>query len=112
MAADEAEPLENFESWLLHRVAQAVEAGEVSAALLEELHGEVEAARERTQEEGHAEAVRDIAESLEIPLEQTERGLRALEAQPTVTRELLMREIVEAWLQGQRRDWAVTRKPS
>jgi len=35
------EPLEDFETWLLRRVADAVEAGEVPADLLGELHGEV-----------------------------------------------------------------------
>ena len=34
--------------------------------------------------------------------EQTERGLETLEAQPTIVRELLMRRIAHAWLEGQR----------
>jgi hypothetical protein len=38
------EPMENFEPWLLHRVAQPVEAGEVSADLLAALLAEIEAA--------------------------------------------------------------------
>lgn len=37
MAADTPEPLEGFQPWLLRRVAQAVEAGEVSVDLLAEL---------------------------------------------------------------------------
>jgi len=36
--------MENFEPWLLHRVAQLVEAGEVSAYLLAALLAEIEAA--------------------------------------------------------------------
>ena len=34
MGEDPTAPMEAFETWLLHRVAQAVEAGEVSADLL------------------------------------------------------------------------------
>jgi len=51
-----------FESWFLHRVAHAVAAGEVSADLLTELKAEMEAARDLSQEEGHALAVRNNAE--------------------------------------------------
>jgi hypothetical protein len=104
-------PLEGFESWLLHRVAQAVEAGDVPADLLTELQGACEAARTMPQEEGHARAVQDIAEQLGIPVEEAAQGLKALEAQPSVTRELLMREIAERWLEGQRREWGLRRKP-
>ncbi len=55
------------------------------------------------QGEEHARAVRDIAERLGIQSEEVEKGLMALEAQPTVTRKLFLREIAEAWLEGQRR---------
>ncbi len=41
------DPKEPFESLLLLRVAQAVEAGEVPADLLTELRGEFEAAKDR-----------------------------------------------------------------
>ncbi len=103
--------MEPFESWLLRLVAQAVEASEVPEALLTELQAEIEAARDRPQDESHAEAVRDMAEQLGVPVAEAERALAALEAQPTVTRELLMRRIAEAWLEGQRKGWDLTRKP-
>ena len=93
--------MEPFESWLLHRVAQAVEAGEVSADLLTGLQAEIETARARPQEEAHAEAVQDIAARLEIPLEEAEKSLTGIEALPTVTREVLLRRFVEVWLEGQ-----------
>ncbi len=83
-------------------MAQAVEASEIPADLLTELQAGFEAAREIPQEEGHTQAVRDIAERLEIPLEEAEKSLMAIEAQPTVTREMLMRRIAEAWLESQR----------
>ncbi len=110
MGSNEPEPMVTFETWLLRRVAQAVEAGEVAAALLTELQAEIEAARDHPQEESHAEAVRDIAEQLGIPLAEAERALAAVEAQPTVTRELVMRQIAEAWLEGQRREWGLRQK--
>ncbi len=103
--------MNTFESWLLHRVAQAVEAGEVPAALLADLQAEIETARERSQEASHAEAVRDLAERLGIPVAEADRALAAIEAQPTVTRELLMRRIAEVWLEGQRTAWELRRKP-
>ncbi|MFI5342440.1 MAG: hypothetical protein ACHQ7N_21725 [Candidatus Methylomirabilales bacterium] len=73
------------------------------ADLLTELQAELEAARGWPRGEGHAEAVRDIAARLGLPLDQAERDLALVEAQPAVTRELLMDRFVEAWLEGQRK---------
>jgi hypothetical protein len=42
---------------------------------------------------------------LEIPAEEVEQALITIEAQPTVTCELLMRRIAEAWLEGQRKSY-------
>ncbi len=92
--------MDAFEPWLVRRVAQAVEAGEVPASLLTELQAEIESARERPQEESHAEAVQDIAEKLNIPLERAKHMLATLEAQPSVIREVFMRRIALAWLDG------------
>ncbi len=101
-------PTEAFESWLLGRVAQAVEAGKVSADLLAELRAGMEAARERPQEEGHALAVQDIAERLGLPVDQAEMMLCALQSQLPVTQELLLRGIVEVWLTGQRKAYGAS----
>ncbi len=98
-----SEPMESFEAWLLRRVAQAVEGDEVPAALLEELSAAIGDSRNTSQEESHVKAIQEIAEALEIPAEEAEQALTIIEAQPTVTRELLMRRIAEAWLDGQRR---------
>ncbi len=97
------EPVKSFESWLLRRVAQAVEASEVPADLLTDLQAEIEAAKDLPQEDGHARAVQDIGERLGIPVEEVEKGLSVLEGQPSMTREVLMRRIAEAWLEGQRK---------
>ncbi len=103
MSSDRQERMPVFESWLLRRVAQAVEAGEVSATLLTDLQAEIETARDKPQAEAHAEAVQDIADRLAMPPEKVEAGLAALEVQPSVTRELLMRRFVETWLAEQRK---------
>jgi len=103
VGSESSESMDAFESWLLRRIAQAVEAGDVPADLLKELQSEIEAAKDLSQEEGHAAALWDIAEIAGIDRDQVAETLAAIEAQPTVTRELLMRRIAEAWLEGQRR---------
>jgi CheY-like chemotaxis protein len=62
MTADPADPMERFLAWLLRRDAQAVDAGVVPADLLAEPQAEIEAAKERPQNEGHAAAIRQIAD--------------------------------------------------
>ncbi len=94
------EPMEGFESWLLHRVAQAVEAGEVPADLVLELRAEIEAAGETPQEEGEVAAVRQIAEIVGISEERVAKVLSFIETEPAVVRERLLRRIAEAWLEG------------
>jgi len=47
MAANASAPMGTFESWLLRRAAQAVEAGEVPAAPLTEVSAGFEASRIR-----------------------------------------------------------------
>jgi hypothetical protein len=103
VAGDTPEPLEDFEVWLLRRVAQAVEAGEVPASLLAELQAEIQAAKGRPQAEGHAAAILQIADLAEVDRERAAEVLASIETKPRITRELLMRRIAEAWLQGQRR---------
>jgi hypothetical protein len=53
-------------------------------------------------EQSQADAVQDTAAELTTPVEKVEAGLAAVEAQPRVIRELLMRQIAEAWLEGHR----------
>lgn len=61
MSRDRPDSMDTFEPWLLRRVAQAVEAGEVPAGFLTELHAELAAAQARPQEEGRAAAIQHIA---------------------------------------------------
>ncbi len=95
------DPMDTFETWLLRRVAQAVEAGEVPAGLLTELQAEIETAKARPQKEGHAEAVRQIADLAGVDPERAAELLATMGAQPPVTRELVMRRIADKWLDGQ-----------
>jgi len=46
------DPTEPFETWLLRRVAEAVEAGEVSADLLAEIHAAMAETRARPPTNG------------------------------------------------------------
>ena len=96
------DPAEPFETWLLHRVAEAVEGGEVSADLLTELHAAIAETRERPPDERHALALMELAERVNLPVDRLTELLATLEAQPTVTRELVLRRFVEAWLMHQR----------
>ncbi len=91
--------------WLFRCVARAVVPREVPAELLTGLQGESEAAKDRPQEASHAEAIRQIAELAAVSQAQAAEVLASIEAQaqPPVTRELLMRRIAETWLEGQRR---------
>lgn len=53
-----------------------------------------------------------IADLAGVGETQAAETLATIEAQPTVTRELLMRRFVEAWLEGQRRALGFIRNPS
>lgn len=96
-------PLGRFEAWFLQRVAQAVEADEVSADLLTELRDAITEAQDRPQAEGHAAAVRDVATRLVIPVEQAERSLENVERLPAAAREAMLRRVAETWLAEQAR---------
>ncbi len=56
------DPADPFETWLLHRVAEAVEGDEVSATLLTDLHAAIAEARARPPEARDALALMDLAE--------------------------------------------------
>ena len=100
---DTAEP---FGASFLQCVAYAGEAREVPGDRPTELPTEMERTRELPEEDGHALAVQDLAERVDLPVAHTENMRTALEAQPTVTREV-RRRMVEAWLEKQRRlHWA------
>jgi hypothetical protein len=92
-------PIESLKTSCLQGAAQAVE---VSADLLADLQAEFETSRGKSPEQSHAVAVQDIAVTLQMPVEKMEAGLPGLEAQPGVIREVLLRRIAAAWLEGPR----------
>ena len=96
---DSTEP---FETWLLHRVAEAVEGNEVSATLLTDLHAAIAEVRARPPEARDALALMDLAERVNLPVDHLTELLATLQAQPTVVRERFLRRFVEAWLMQQR----------
>ncbi len=74
----------------------------MSADLLAELQAEIKTARATPQDLADAAAIQHIAAIAEVPEEEAAKTLAAMEAQPTVTREVLLRRIAEAWLERQR----------
>jgi hypothetical protein len=86
----------------LRRVAEAVEAREVSADLLTELHAEIAEVRERSPEARRALALMEFAERVHLPVDRLTELLATLDTQPTATRELILRRFVDAWLMHQR----------
>jgi hypothetical protein len=96
------DPAAPFETWLLHRVAEAVEGNEVSADLLTDLHAAMAEVRARPPEARDALALMDLAERVKLPVDHLTELLATLQAKPTVVRERFLRQFVEAWLVQQR----------
>lgn len=95
-----------FETWLLHRVADAVEGNEVSATLLTDLHGAIAEVRARPPEARDSLALMELAERVNLPVDERSELLASMQAQPTVAREHFLRRFVEAWLVHQREAYA------
>ena len=96
------DPTEPFETWLLHRVAEAVENREVSANLLTDLHAAIAEARAQPPEARDALALMELAERVNLPVDELTELLATLDAQPIDARERFLRRFVEAWLVHQR----------
>ena len=78
------DPANPFETWLLHRVAEAVEGAEVSAELLTELHAAMAEARAQPLEARESLALMDLAERVNLPVDELTDLLATLDAQPPV----------------------------
>jgi hypothetical protein len=96
------ETTEPFDVWLLRRIRMAEEAGEVPGGLLMELQGELQAAEEQGEDVGRAVIVRQVADLAGIDRKLAAEVLDTIQAQRTVTVEMLMCRIAEAWLEAQR----------
>ncbi len=97
-----SDPTDAFATWLLHRVADAVEGAEVSADLLTELHTAITEMRARPPESRDTLALVDLAERVNLPVDHLTELLATLQAQPIEARERFLRGFVEAWLVQQR----------
>ena len=75
------------------------------ADLLAELQTELADARERRPEDRHAVAIQQLVERFDLSVDRRTELLAALEAQPFVTREHLLRQAVEAWRERQRAEF-------
>ena len=93
-----ADPAAPFATWVLHRVADAVEGAEVSAELLTELHDVMAEVRARPPEAREALAFIDLVERANLPVDDVTELLAFLRAQPPEAREQVLRQFVEAWL--------------
>jgi hypothetical protein len=70
----------------------------VSADFLTTLLAEIAQARARLPEDRHTLAVQELAERFGLPVEGVPELLAALDAQPGLVREPVLRRFVEAWL--------------
>lgn len=91
-----------FETWLLHRVAAAVEGNEVSATLLTNLHAATAEVHARPPAARDTFALTELAERVDLSADELTDLLATLEAQPIEARERFLRGFVEAWLVQQR----------
>jgi len=96
------DPAAPFETWLLHRVAEAAENREVSADLLTEIHAALAEVRAWPPEARDALTLMDLAERVHLPVDHLTELLVTLQAQPPTARERFLRRFVEAWLMQQR----------
>ncbi len=74
----------------------------MSAELLTELHAAIAEVHARPPEARDTLALMELAERVNIPVDELTELLATLEAQPTEERERFLRRFVEAWLVQQR----------
>ncbi len=89
----------DLEQWLRHRLAGAVEAGDVPAELFAELNANL-AAADSLPAEGR------LAKLLDVPGREIPEAVRLLNGLPAEAREFAFRVAVEAWLAWQRDAYA------
>ncbi len=103
MTADSQVPLDNFAIWLLHRTAEAVEAGEVSEALLREVHEELRSQSAPSPIDSYELAVRQLQELGGVSREEADAALEMMHECPEGMGERFIRWLAEGWLEGRRR---------
>jgi len=103
MTADSQLPLDKFSIWLLHRTAEAVEAGEVSEALLREVQEELSSRSELSTFDRYELAVRQLQELGGVSREEADAALEMMQEYPEGMGERFIRWLAEGWLEGHRR---------
>jgi len=103
MTAESRAPLSEFEVWLLCRIAQAVEACEVSEALLREVCDAFRT-RDAVFLAGHREsAVRRLEGLGGVSKAEAEAALEMMQDYPDRLRDRFVCWLAEGWLDGRRR---------
>jgi hypothetical protein len=103
MTAESRIPLSEFEIWFLCRIAQAVEACEVSEALLREVCDAFRT-RDAVFLVGHREsAVRRLEELGGMSKAEAEAALEMMQDYPDRLRDRFVCWLAEGWLDGRRR---------
>ena len=102
MDQDTADPPESFETWLRHRLADAVENGEVPATLLTDLHAALAETHAQPPEARNTLALMELAERVQLPMDRLAELLAALDALPAEAQDRIRRRFVDAWLIHQR----------
>jgi hypothetical protein len=103
MSPDSRTPLDDFESWLLRRTADAVEAGDVSEALLRQVWTELESPRAPRGSDGRESAIRRLQDLGGVSRDDAEAALQMIEQYPEEIRRRFARWLAEGWLGAQRR---------
>jgi hypothetical protein len=109
MTANSPAPLSEFEVWLLWRIAQAVEACEVSEALLREVRDAFRR-RDLILLAGHRElAVRRLEGLGGVSKAEAEAALEMIQDYPDRLRNRFVRWLAEGWLDRRRRAYGKAR---
>jgi hypothetical protein len=103
MNADSQVPPDKFATWLLHRIAQAVEAGEVSEALLREVQEELLSQDALFSFDSYEMAVRQLQELGGVSREEADAALEMMREYPEGMGERFIRWLADGWLEGRRR---------
>ena len=103
MTTDSQPSLNRFAVWLLRRTAEAVEAGEVSEALLREVREELLTQGKAIQFDKRELAVRLLEDLGGVSKEEADAAVKLMQEYPEGMGERFVRWLAEGWLEGHRR---------
>jgi len=91
-------PLDDFETWLLRRTADAVEAGDVSETLLRQVWSELEMPCGERGLDPRESAIRRLQGLGGVSREEAEAAQRMIQEYPEEIRRRFARWLAEGWL--------------